>query len=293
MDKNKRVSSLTPAQMSTQTKRAALLEEIEIDLLCEAIYRYYGFDFRQYARASLKRRIKNLLVLENIASISLLQAHVLYQRPIMERFLLNLSINVTAMFRDPTMYLSFRNKVVPILQTYPSTRIWHAGCSSGEEAFSMSILLDEEKLAKRSKIYATDFNEAIIAKAQKGIIPLSTMQEYTENYQKAGGVRSFSEYYSAKHDNAIISPSIRQDIIYSKHNLTTEGSFNEFNVIVCRNVMIYFNEDLRNRVLMLLHNSLCRFGILILGMKESLQFTPLENKYKELDAYHKIYQRLD
>ena len=157
----------------------------------------------------------------------------------------------------------------------------------------MSILLDEEKLTKQSKIYATDFNESIIHKAQKGIIPLSAMQEYTENYQKSGGTRSFSEYYLAKNGYAIISPSLRKPVVYSKHNLVIDVSFNEFNVIVCRNVMIYFNEELRNKVLQLLHNSLCRFGILILGMKESLQFTPLEHKYKELDGEHRIYQRTD
>lgn len=284
---------LSVTQMAMNKERLALLEEIEIDLLCEGIYRYYGFDFRQYARASLKRRIKNLVNLESLPSISSLQEKILHDRQMMERFLLNLSINVTAMFRDPRVYQVFRQKVIPLLQTYPSVRVWHAGCSSGEEPYSMSILLEEEGLAKRSKIYATDFNEAIIKKAKAGIFPLSVMREYTDNYQKAGGLKSFSEYYTANSDSAILSPYLRKSIVYSKHNLTIDGSFNEFNVIMCRNVMIYFNEDLRNRVLMLLHNSLCRFGILILGSKESLQFTPLEHKYKELDAHQKIYQRID
>jgi len=234
-----------------------------------------------------------LLDLESLPSISALQEKLLYDRQMMERFLLNLSINVTAMFRDPKMYHVFREKVVPLLQTYPSIRVWHAGCSSGEEPYSMSILLEEEGLTKHSKIYATDFNEAIIKKAKAGIFPLSVMQEYTENYQKAGGLKSFSEYYTAHQDSVIISPELRKSIVYSRHNLTIDGSFNEFNVIMCRNVMIYFNEELRDKVLNLLHNSLCRFGILILGTKESLQFTPLEHKYKELDGHYKIYQRID
>ncbi|WP_084332475.1 CheR family methyltransferase [Marinobacterium jannaschii] len=268
------------------------LEQIEIDLLCEAIYRYYGFDFRQYARASLKRRIMNLLSLEGLGSISALQDRVLHDRQMMERFLLNLSINVTAMFRDPAMYVALRNKVVPLLQTYPSIRVWHAGCSSGEEAYSMSILLEEEGMSSHSKIYATDFNEAIIKHAQAGVMPLNEMQAYTANYQKAGGKRSFSEYYSARYDRAILVPRLRNPIVFSRHNLATDGSFNEFNIIFCRNVMIYFDDNLRNRVLELLHNSLCRFGILVLGTKESLQFTPFEQYYKELDGPGRIYQRI-
>ncbi len=276
---------------SNESSKADLLREIEIDLLCEAIYRYYGFDFRQYARASLRRRIDNLITLENLSSISLLQERVLHDRQMMERFILNLSINVTAMFRDPGMYRSFREKVVPLLHTYPSIRVWNAGCSSGEEAYSMSIMLKEEGFSSRSKIYATDFNEAIIKKAQAGIIPMSEMQEYTANYQNAGGKKSFSEYYTAKYENAVVSPRLRDPILFSRHNLAIDTSFNEFNVIFCRNVMIYFNEELQARVLELLHNSLCRFGILVLGTKESLHFTPLEKHYKEIDAHYKIYQK--
>ena len=280
------------AEIAIPDHQPELLREIEIDLLCEAIYRYYGFDFRQYARASLKRRIDNLLGLENIASISGLQDRVLHDRQVMERFLLNLSINVTAMFRDPGMYKAVREKVVPLLHTYPSIRVWHAGCSSGEEAYSMSILLEEEGFFSKSKIYATDFNEAIIKKAQAGIVPMSEMQGYTGNYQKAGGKKSFSEYYTARYENAVFSPRLREPIIFSRHNLAIDTSFNEFNVIFCRNVMIYFNEDLQNQVLELLHNSLCRFGILVLGSKESLGFTRYEKYYKEIDGRHKIYQKI-
>lgn len=267
------------------------LEDIEIDLLCEGVFRFYGFDFRQYARASLKRRIKNLIDLEGLGSISSLQDRVLNDSHVMERFLLNLSINVTSMFRDPNMYLAFREQVVPILKTYPSIRIWHAGCSTGEEVYSMAILLEEEGLADRTTIYATDINEVVIKKAKAGVFNLSVMQEYTNNYQRAGGKRSFSDYYTARYESAIISPDIRNKIMFSKHNLVTDGSFNEFNVIFCRNVMIYFNEQLQNRVHSLIHSSLCRFGMLVLGSKESTQFTSETHNYIDVDSRNKIYRR--
>ncbi len=269
------------------------LKEIEIDLLCEAIYRYYGFDFREYARASLKRRVKNLLNLENLPNITALQERVLHDKNVMERFLLNLSINVTSMFRDPHMYLAIRNITIPLLKTYPSLRVWHAGCSSGEEVYSMRILLEEEGMANKTQTYATDFNEAILKQAKNAIMPLNVMKEYTANYQMAGGKESFSNYYTAKYDNAALNNQLKKNVVFSRHNLVSEGSFNEFNLILCRNVLIYFNQELRNKVLLLLDASLCRFGILILGSKESLQFTPLEKKYRLLDEPGKIYQRLE
>lgn len=281
--------SKTPRNAADQ---ANILRGIETDLLCEAIFRYYGFDFRGYARASLSRRIDNLLSLEGLSSISELQDKVLHDRQVMERFLLNLSINVTAMFRDPGMYRSFREKVVPLLQTYPSIRIWHAGCSSGEEAYSMSIVLEEEGFSGKSLIYATDFNEMILKKAEAGILPLREMQEYTANYQRAGGKETFSDYYTAKYENAVISARLRESIIFSRHNLAIDTSFNEFNVVFCRNVMIYFNEELQSKVLELLHNSLCRFGVLVLGTKESLHFSRFEKHYKVMDYDYKIYQKI-
>jgi len=266
-------------------------DEIEIDLLCEGIFQHYGFDFRQYARSSLKRRVKNLMELEGLATISALQEKILHDEQIMERFLLNLSINVTSLFRDPDLYTSFREKVVPILATYPSIRIWHAGCATGEEVYSMAILLEEEGLADKATIYATDINELVIKKAKAGIFDLSVMREYSSNYIKAGGTRAFSEYYTAKYDHAILRPELRRRIVFSKHNLVTDGSFNEFNVIFCRNVMIYFNSELQGRVHNLLHDSLCRFGMLVLGSKETIQFSSCEDSYKELDVFSHIYQR--
>ncbi|WDE09703.1 CheR family methyltransferase [Thalassomonas haliotis] len=274
-----------------QSNKQAQREEIEVDLLCEGIFRHYGFDFRQYARGSLKRRIKNLMDLEGLATISALQELVLHDKQMMERFILNLSINVTAMFRDPGMFAAFRKEVVPLLKTYPSIRIWHAGCASGEEAFSMAILLEEEGLLGKSKIYATDINEVMIKKAKTGIFPMEVVPEYTGNYQKAGGSQSFSHYYTAKYDYARLRPELLKHIVFSKHNLVTDHSFNEFNVIFCRNVMIYFNSQLQSQVHQLMYDSLYRFGILVLGTKESVQFTGQQASYKELDHTFRIYQR--
>jgi len=268
------------------------LETIEIQLLLEGLFRYYGFDFRNYALASLKRRIWNIIHSERLSSISELQNKVLHDPHCLDRFLLGLSVNVTAMFRDPSFYLVFRQKVVPLLRTYPFIRIWHAGCSTGEEVYSMAILLQEEGLYHRSLLYATDMNELVLKKAKMGIFSLDLMQQYTQYYMQAGGKKSFSEYYTAAYDNAIFSTSLKENIIFSAHNLVTDGSFNEFNVILCRNVLIYFNQALQEKVHHLLYQSLGRFGILGLGHQESLKTTPHEQDYEEVDNHEKLYRRI-
>lgn len=270
----------------------AELEEIEIQLLLEGMARYYGYDFRNYALASLKRRIWNTMRAEQLEHVSQLQERVLHDPACMERFLLALTVNVTAMFRDPGFYLTFRERVVPLLRTYPFIRIWHAGCSTGEEVYSMAILLHEAGLYERCRIYATDMNSAVLSKAKAGIFPLDKMQDYTSNYLKAGGARSFSEYYTAAYDHAIFRPWLRDQITFSQHNLATDGSFNEFNVVLCRNVMIYFNKTLQEHVHQLLHNSLSMFGILGLGHAESLKFTPYEQQYVELVSGERLYRRI-
>ena len=267
------------------------LEDIELELLCEGIYKHYGFDFRNYARSSLGRRTQNLMKLEGVNTVSALQNLILHNSAAMERFLLNLSINVTSMFRNPHMYTTFRDKVIPILRTYPSIRIWHAGCASGEEVYSLAILMEEEHLAEKTKIYATDINEELIKSAKAGIYPLSAMKEFSENYMAAGGKRAFSEYYHAKYDNAIFDSRLRERIIFSKHNLVSDGSFNEFNVIFCRNVLIYFNETLQTHVHTLLHQSLCRFGVLVLGSNETTQFSSIAKHYKIMDDEGSVFQR--
>ncbi|HEY9802593.1 MAG TPA: protein-glutamate O-methyltransferase CheR [Leptolyngbyaceae cyanobacterium] len=269
------------------------LEEIEIKLLLEGVYQYYGYDFRNYAVSSLKRRIHNFMRLEGLENISALQEKLLHDRTCLERFLLSLTVNVTSMFRDPSFYLAFRKQVVPLLRTYPFIRIWHAGCSTGEEVYSMAILLQEENLYHRCRIYATDTNEKVLQNAKSGIFPLKMMQEYTQLYLRAGGKQSFSEYYTAAYDHAIFRASLRENVIFAQHNLATDSSFNEFNVIFCRNVLIYFNQVLQKRVQTLFHNSLCSFGILGLGKQESLRFTSYEQYYEEIAKGEKLYRRLN
>src|SRR4051794_40955021 len=268
------------------------LEDIEIRLLTEGIFSHYGFDFRDYSLPSLRRRVWKRVYAEGLSTISGLQEKILHDPQSMERLLLDLSINTTAMFRDPTFYLQFRRKVVPMLRTYPFVRIWHAGCSTGEEVYSMAILLQEEKLLDRCRIYATDINEAVLQRAKDGIFPLNTMQENTTNYIAAGGTGTFSEYYTARYDHAIFRPVLRENVVFAQHNLVTDSSFNHFNVIFCRNVLIYFNNTLQERVQQLFLDSMEMFGILGLGKKESVRFTNVVENYEEIDAEEKIYRRI-
>jgi chemotaxis protein methyltransferase CheR len=268
------------------------LERIEIQLLTEGIYRQYGFDFRSYAYSSLKRRIWKRMEAEGLDTISALQQKVLHERAVMERLLEDLSVNVTSMFRDPRFYLSFREKVVPLLRTYPFVRIWHAGCATGEEVYSLAILLQEEGLYERSRIYATDINDAALERAAAGIFTLEQMQEYTQAYLRAGGRRSFSEYYTAAYDAALFSPQLRQNVVFAQHNLATDRSFSEFHVIICRNVMIYFDRTLQDQVHRLFYESLPMYGMLGLGSKESLRGTAVEDGYEALDAREKIYRKI-
>jgi chemotaxis protein methyltransferase CheR len=268
------------------------VDEIELALLLEGVYRRYGFDFREYAPASLRRRVWRRVHAEGLTTISALQDKLLHDPACMERLLLDLSINVTAMFRDPSFYVRFREKVVPLLRTYPFTRIWVAGCSTGEEVYSLAILLAEEGIYDRTRIYATDINESVLDRARAGVFPLDKMREYTQNYIKAGGQRAFSEYYLAKYDGAQFQRSLVENVVFAQHNLVSDRSFNEFNVIVCRNVMIYFDRALQDKVHRLFHESLVTFGVLALGAKESIKFSPFESGYEELDATERLYKKV-
>ena len=283
---------LTSAESAAPLTYDPELERLEIELLLEGVYRHYGFDFRSYAYASIRRRLWRRIEAEGLKTVSALQEKLLHEPSMMERVLLDLSINVTAMFRDPSFYLAFRQQVVPLLRTYPFIRIWHAGCSTGEEVYSMAILLEEEGLYERARIYATDINEVVVHRARAGIFPLDRMQEYTENYIRAGGTRSFSEYYTAKYDGALFSPQLQRHVVFSQHNLVTDRSFAEFNVILCRNVLIYFDRDLQARVHGLFHESLVHLGILCLGSKESLRLSRYEDAYEELSAPERIYRKV-
>ncbi|MEA2447044.1 MAG: chemotaxis protein methyltransferase CheR [Actinomycetota bacterium] len=268
------------------------VEGIEMDLLLEGIYRKYRLDFRNYARASLKRRLWHRAHEEGLRTLSALQEKVLREPDCMERLLLALSINVTSMFRDPSFYRAFREKVVPMLRTYPFLRIWHAGCSTGEEVYSIAILLQEEGLLDRTRIYATDVNVSVLKRAKDGVFPLAKMQEYTENYMAAGGKRAFSDYYVSAYEGARFQRSLMENTVFAQHNLVSDASFNEFNVIMCRNVMIYFAKPLQEQVHELFYKSLGMFGVLALGHKESIRFTRLEERYEVLDPLEKLYRRI-
>lgn len=267
------------------------LEEIELRLLLEGVFQRTGYDFREYAPASLKRRIRKCMGEQNVRTISAFQQKVLHDEACMQGFLLTMSIDVTSMFRDPGFYLALRQKVVPFLRTYPFIRLWHAGCATGEEVYSLAILLKEEGLHERTRSYATDFNEAVLKEAKAGIFPLEKMKQYTQNYLQAGGSRSFSDYYKAMYKGAQFDPALVKNVVFAQHNLVTDASFNEFNLILCRNVMIYFNQALQNRVHGLFYESLVRMGFLGLGQKESLKFTPHEEAYQAVDTHEKLYQK--
>ena len=271
---------------------SAELERVEIELMLEGIFRQYGFDFRPYAYASIRRRLWKRVEAEALTNLSELQAKVLHDTDAMERLLLDLSVNVTSMFRDPLFYSVFRTKVVPLLRTYPFIRIWHAGCSTGEEVYSVAIMLEEAGLYDRSRVYATDINDVVLQQARRGIFPIERMQEYTENYIRAGGTRSFSEYYTAKYDGALFDQRLVRNVVFAQHNLVTDRSFAEFHVIFCRNVLIYFDQSLQNRVHSLFYDSLVRLGMLCLGSKESLKFSKYEPCYERLDSSEKIYRKV-
>ena len=278
--------------MGTSFRVFTDLLDVEVDLLLEGIFRVYSFDFRQYSRASIKRRLLELMKLEKLETVSAFQDRILHDRGCLNRLILGLSVHSTAMFRDPSFYLTFRRKVVPLLKTYPTVQFWVAGCSTGEEIYSLAILLQEEKLYDRSRIYATDISQAVLRKAKEGIFPLAAMRDYTHNYQRAGGRRDFSDYYTAKYDNVLFSQRLKDHLVFSEHNLATDGSFNEFQVILCRNVMIYFNRELQGRVHNLLYDSLSMFGVFGMGNKESLKFTPRADAYEHLNEKDKLYRKV-
>jgi len=264
---------------------------IELDLLLEAVFRKYGYDFREYSRAHVKRRLYNRIKQHELQSFSQLQHLLLYDEQTFQEVLRDLSINVTEMFRDPTFYAKMRTEVVPLLKTYPYLKIWHAGCSTGEEVYSFAILLHEEGLYERSQIYATDFNTDVLETAKRGIYPTSRIKEYTMNYQEAGGKDSFSNYYTARYDAVIFDAALKKNIVFAEHNLVTDSVFAEAHLIICRNVLIYFNRSLQNKVLQLFSESLIKGGFLGLGSKENILFSPIENSYKTIDGEQKIYQK--
>lgn len=266
-------------------------EDYEIHLLLESIYVKYGYDFRDYSSAHMKRRIKRRMMVSGITSISQMQHRVLYDRDFFMGLLADFSINVTEMFRDPQFYKTFREDVVPILKTYPFIKIWHAGCSTGEEVYSMAILLREEGIYDRCQIYATDFNEHVLQTAKDGIYPIDAIKEYTNNYQMSGGKNSLSDYYIAKYESVILDQTLKDKVIFADHNLVTDGVFGEMHVIICRNVLIYFNRKLQNRVIELFNESLVHGCFLCLGSKESLNFSSFIDDFEIVNENQKIFKK--
>ncbi|MCU1729443.1 protein-glutamate O-methyltransferase CheR [Pseudomonas sp. 7P_10.2_Bac1] len=266
--------------------------DIELRLLIEAIYLKYSYDFRDYSGASIKRRVQHALRQFDCKTISALQERVLHDPAAFMQLLQLLTIPVSEMFRDPEHFLAIRQEVVPILKTYPSLKIWIAGCSTGEEVYSMAILLREEGLLDRTIIYATDINPRSLEKAKQGIFSLENIRAYTHNYQKSGGQRSFADYYTAAYDFAIFDKSLRENVTFADHSLATDSVFSETNLISCRNVLIYFNKKLQNRAFGLFSESLCHRGFLMLGSKETLDFSEYSNQFSPLLKQERIYRKL-
>lgn len=267
------------------------IENIEISLLLEAIFQRYGHDFRQYARGSISRRIEHFLIDLGYARISEMIPRLLWDEAFFERLVSLFSITVTEMFRDPLTYRCLREKVFPLLRTYPFIKIWHAGCATGEEAYSLAIALREEALYERATIFATDFNDTALKIAKEGIYPLDNVKQFTKNYQEAGGLASFSHYYQAHYDHIAVSQPLKENITFANHNLTADGVFGEMHLIMCRNVLIYLDKALQERVLKLFNESLIYGGFLCLGSAESLDFTGVQQDYKVISETCKIYQK--
>jgi chemotaxis protein methyltransferase CheR len=271
--------------------QVSAIENIEIELLLEALFKRYGYDFRSYARASVRRRIIQFMQHTDFQTISSMIPRLIHDESFFEKMVMEFSITVTEMFRDPSMYLSLRNNIIPVLKSYPFIKIWHAGCATGEEAYSLAILMEEEGLGEKATFFATDFNDAALGKAKEGIFDLSNVQQYTENYQKAGGRSSFSDYYHARYGAMAIKNALKEKITFANHNLVIDQVFSETHLICCRNVLIYFNRELQERVLGLFYDSLVNGGYLCLGLKESLLLSGFQKKFKEIDGKNKIFQK--
>lgn len=272
--------------------REAELLDLEVDLFLEALFRRYQHDFRGYARPTLRRRLAQALSGLECESLSILQHRLLRDEALLGAVLRYLTVQVSDLFRDPGYHAALRSKVVPVLQTYPSLKIWIAGCSAGEEVYSLAILLEEENLLKRSIIYATDVSTAAIRSAELGVYPIERAKDFSRNYQLAGGKRSLSDYYTAAYDGIAFDRRLRQNVVFSDHSLATDSVFAEVQLVACRNVLIYFDPPLRDRAIGLFHSALVRKGFLALGAKENLRSSQYKDHFHEVDREHRLYERL-
>jgi chemotaxis protein methyltransferase CheR len=267
------------------------IREEDLKVLISLIKEGYGYDFSDYSQVSFSRRVLRFLSEMKYENVQQAITEIEKDKKVFRAFLEKITVNVTEMFRDPEFYRSLKDEVIPRLSSYPIIKIWDVGCSSGEEVYSIAILLHEAGLLQRTRIYATDLNPANLEKAKKGIMPLQVMKDYTTNYIKAGGTNDFATYYTAKYSNAIIKKEFRDRVVFTEHNLVTDQAFNEFQFICCRNVMIYFNRELQDRVVHLFYSSLSPLGYLALGIKESLLFTTLRPQFEVINARTKIFRR--
>ncbi|MFC5284661.1 CheR family methyltransferase [Pedobacter alpinus] len=268
-----------------------LVKDEDLDLLLNDVSEKYGYDFREYSKASIKRRVNRLCSLDKFSSFAELRYKVINDPSYLGRLVEEITVNVTEMFRDKHFYECLRKEIIPKLGVHPHIKIWLAGCSTGEEAYSLAILLHEANLAHKSIIYATDINPSVLETAKKGIYPISLMREYSENYINSGGIANFSNYYSANYDHVMFVDKLRDKMIFATHNLVSDGSFNEFQLILCRNVLIYFDKNLQEKVFHLFDNSLEKLGYLALGSKETIKFSDLNNNYIQVGK-EKIWRKV-
>ncbi|UYQ93176.1 protein-glutamate O-methyltransferase CheR [Chitinophaga horti] len=271
--------------------RTHYISEDEVSMLLNDVLELYGYDFTDYAHASINRRVNYLFKKDRFTSFAEFRFRVKNDKNYVTRFVEEITVNVTEMFRDPFFYTALQKQVLPVLATYPFIRIWHAGCSTGEEVYSLAIMLQEANMLHKAKIYATDINNTVLDKARKGIFPLAHMQQYSRNYIQMGGTQDFSQYYTANYEYAKFSETLSKQIVFAAHNLVTDHSFNEFQLIVCRNVLIYFNKTLQDKILHLFDDSLETFGFLALGSKETLNFTSISHKFRQLENRQKIWRK--
>lgn len=273
------------------TMKDAEIERIEIDLLLEAVFRRWGYDFRSYARASIERRVRQFLSGAGCASVSEMIPRVIHDKEFFTKLARYFSISVTELFRDPSVYRAVREQVVPLLRTWPHIKVWCAGCATGEEVYSLAIVLKEEGIYDRATIYATDFNDEVLDRAREGIYGIDKFQEATRNYQQTGGKASFSEYYHSRYDAAVMDGALKEGIVFSTHNLASDAAFGEMHLVFCRNVLIYFNRELQDRALGLFTESLVHGGFLCLGTKEDLRFTDAAGSYEAVDEKARVYRK--
>ncbi|HLA56564.1 MAG TPA: protein-glutamate O-methyltransferase CheR [Flavobacterium sp.] len=268
-----------------------MIDDRELEVLINEVFEYYGFDFGGYSRASLKRRVDRLYQMDGFRSFPELLSKVRADPDYFSRIIEEITVNVTEMYRDPLFYKFLRNEIIPILATKPFIRLWHAGCSTGEEVYSMAIMLKEANLLQKSLIYATDVNGEVLNVARSGVFPLRLMKQYSENYMASGGKKDFSQYYTANYGFAKFGEDLSNKMVFSQHNLVSDSSFNEFDLVMCRNVLIYFDKELQERALELFDNSLGKLGYLALGTKETIKYSSIYGKYEQLNK-EKIWKKI-